>query len=178
MSEAKLPGMVCAAWWRQTFADDDGAARAARARLRRCATPAEALTIESVHDLNAQLRAAEYRPGADRLALVAIMLAYVSEEGNHRLAEAFGRRRLKDSPRLLSELRFQALVRITEQRELVAPLRRAMAVVRGTPLRVAELAADLYFWNERTRIAWCFQYYDSSNAAPEQGEFHLEETDA
>ena len=41
--------------------DETAELRMARARLRRCTTPAQAQAIEAVHDLNAQLRAAGYR---------------------------------------------------------------------------------------------------------------------
>ena len=75
MNETKSPGAICASWWHRNVGNDDGAARMTRARLHRCSTPAEALCIEAVHRLNAQLRAAGYHPGADRLALVAIVLA-------------------------------------------------------------------------------------------------------
>ena len=180
MSEttSKSPGAVCADWWRQTFAADDGAARMVRARLRRCATPAEALTIEAVHDLNAQLRTTGHRPGADRLALAAIVLAHVTESGNRRLAEVFGQRESKDGPRALSELRFQTLIHTTDYKALIAPLRRAMAIVRGTPVNVVALAADLHRWNENTRTNWCFQYYGASDAAPARSEAYLEEIEA
>ena len=97
-TQPRSPGAVCVAWWRRTFGADDGAARMVRARLRRCATPAEALAIEAVHELNAQLRATGHRPGADRLALVAIVLAHVAENGNRRLAEVFGRRNRGTAP--------------------------------------------------------------------------------
>ena len=177
-TQSKSPGTVCAGWWRQTFADDDGAARMVRARLRRCATAAEALTIEAVHDLNGQLREAGYRPGADRLALVSIMLAHVTDSGNRRLAEVFGQRQSKDSPRMLSELRFQTLIHTRDRTELIAPLRRALVIARGTPVNIAALADDLYRWNEGTRTDWCFQYYGASDAAPAQRETNLEEIEA
>ena len=177
-TQSRAPGTVCAGWWHQTFDNDDGAARMVRARLRRCATPAEALAIEAVHDLNARLQVTGYRPGADRLALVAIALAHVNESGNRTLAEVFGHRESRDGPRVLSELRFQSLIHTANYTDLIAPLRRAVAIVRGMRVNVAALAADLYRWNERTRIAWCFQYYGAPDAVPAQGETNLEEIEA
>ena len=167
MSEAKSPGAVCAAWWHQTFGSDDGAARMARARLRRSATAMEALSVEAVHDLNARLRDAGHRPAADGLALLATVLAQVSENGPLRLATAFGRREHKDAPRALSTLRFQSLISTIDPTELITALRRAMAIVRATPIDVAALAADLYRWDQSVRTAWCFQYFGAPTAAPE-----------
>lgn len=158
--------MICVGWWRRTFANDDGMVRA---RLRRCATPAEVLTVEAVHELNGEFRAAGYRPGAERLALVAVTLAHVDESGSLRLAEAFGRRERRGGPRALGELRFEALIHAADCTDLIALLRRAMGSVRGMPVDVAALAADLYRWDEDIRTAWCFQYYGASDAAPAQG---------
>ena len=98
MNETKSPGAICASWWHRNVGNDDGAARMTRARLHRCSTPAEALCIEAVHRLNAQLRAAGYHPGADRLALVAIVLAHVAESGSRKLAETFGPERIEGWP--------------------------------------------------------------------------------
>ena len=164
--------MVCAGWWRQIFGDREGSAHVVGGPLRRCDTPAEALAIESVHDLNSQLRAMGYRPGADRLALVAISLAHVNENGILKLAEAFGQRKPRRGARVLSELRFQALIHATDWTALITPLRRALASVRGKPVNVAALAADLYRWDEHSRTAWCFQYYGASEAVPAQIETH------
>ena len=168
MSGKKSPGTVCAGWWWHAFSADDGAARMTRARFRRCTTPAEALTVEATHDLNGRLRSAGYHPRADRLALVAIVLARVTEDGRPRLATVFGRRESRNSPRALSEMRFQNLIQTTTQADLIRPLRRAMSIVRRTPVNVSALGNDLYHWNEGTRTAWCFQYFGATDAAPKQ----------
>ena len=168
MTETGSPGATCARWWHQAFGGDDGPARTARARLRRCTTASEALTIDAVHDLNAQLRAKGFRPDADQLTLIAIALAYVAAAGDLGLATEFGRRTGKDRSRALSEQRFQALIRTTRHAELVAPLRRAMTIVRGAHIAVAPMAADLYRWNEKTRTKWCYQYFGAADAAPER----------
>ena len=168
MTQTGFAGGICAHWWHHALGGDGGPARTTRARLRRCTTASEALTIDAVHDLNAQLRAKGFRPDADQLTLIAIALAYVSAAGDLGLATEFGRRAGKDRPRSLSEQRFQALIRTTRHAELVTPLRRAMAIVRGARIAVAPMATDLYRWNENTRTQWCFQYFGASDAAPER----------
>ena len=42
-----------------------------------------------------------------------------------------------------------------------------MAVIRTAPIHVPALASDLYYWNERTRNSWCFQYFGTGDADPE-----------
>lgn len=167
MTAAPTPGRIAASWWHRAFHDEHGSGRAVRARLRRCVTPVEAVAVEAVHDLNGQLRAAGHRPRADRLALLAITLAHVEEDGPRPLAELLGVRPVKDAPRTLSELRWQALIRVTQPLELISPLRRALAIVRHTPVNVGALAGDLYRWNETTRTKWCFQYFGAGSSAPE-----------
>ena len=168
MTETGSPGAICAHWWHQALGGDDGPARTTRARLRRSTTASQALTIDAVHDLNAQLRAKGFRPDADQLTLITIALAHVGEAGDLGLATVFGRRAGKDRPRALSEQRFQALIRTTRHGELIAPLRRAMAIVRRAQIAVAPMATDLYHWNENTRTQWCFQYFGAADAAPER----------
>ena len=168
MTETGSLGPICAHWWHQALGGGDGPARTTRARLRRCATASEALTIEAVHDLNAQLRTKGLRPRADQLALIAIALAHIAEAGKPELATELGSRAAKDRPRALSEQRFQALIRTARHAELIAPLRRAMAIVRRAQIAVAPMAADLYRWNEDTRTKWCFQYFGAADAIPER----------
>lgn len=170
-------GSVCASWWQHTFAKDDGYARMTRARLRRCTTPADALIIGAVHDLHAQLKkAGHYHSSADQLALIAITLAHIAEKGETKVATAFGRRHDgQNSPRALSELRAQVLLQITDRAELITPLHRALAIVRHTPINIAALADDLYYWSEKTRTRWCFQYFGASDSIPTQ---HHEEPNA
>ena len=168
MTENGSLGAVCAHWWHRTFGGDYGPARTARARLRRCSTASETLTIDAVHDLNARLRVKGRRPDADRLALIAIALAHVVEVGDLGLAAEFGRRAGKDRPRALSEQRFQALIRTERHAELIVPLRRAMAIVRRARIALVPMADDLYYWSESTRTKWCFQYFGAADAAPER----------
>ena len=161
-------GSLCNEWWRQTFGSDDGVARMARARLRRCTTAVEVLTIESVHDLNRVLRDLDYCPSSDQLALITVALAHVDGVGEEKLARLFGHQVTKDSPRKLSTLRFQRLVHTNERAQLIGPLRRAMAIVRQSQINVAALSTDLYYWNERVRSEWCFQYFGAANAEPDK----------
>ena len=167
MTAAPAPGSVAAAWWHRTFRDEHGSGYASRARLRRCLTPVDAIAIDAVHDLNRHLDAAGHHPCADRLALLAITLAHVEEDGQHPLAELLGARRGKGASRVLNKLRWQALIRITDPRELITPLRRAMAVVCHRPIHVGALAGDLFRWNDTTRTKWCFQYFGAGGSAPE-----------
>ena len=154
---------ICIKWWKNNLEKDDGFTRNTRARLRRCSDPIDALLIENVYELGAMFQLAGYKGvNADCLALIAIGISHVQVSNNNKLAEIFGRRVSKDGLRILSEQRFQTLIRTTNRRELILPLRRALTIVRHHPINVAALASDLFYWNDNTRISWCFQYFGAS----------------
>ena len=169
--------LLCLEWWRRTFGQDTGVARMIRAQLRRCSSPVEVLTIESVHDLNRILRDYGHQPSPDQLALIATVLADVenNEERKEReackIATLFGRKTPKDGPRALSALRFQRIIHTRDRAQLITPLRRAMAIIRKNPINVIALARDLYYWNERTRNSWCFQYFGAEKTEPRKTQY-------
>lgn len=150
-------------WWKIALSDS-GPGKSARAKLRRATSPSEILSIAEVHELYAALGR---NISPDRLALIAATLARVQESDAKPLARLFG---LKsgETP-ALSEMRFQNLIRTTDPAALIAPLRRAMAVV-GNRANVGHLARDLYYWGEKIRVQWCFDYYGAPSAAPETTE--------
>ena len=45
------------------------------------------------------------------------------------------------------------------------PLVRALRVAKGSA-NVCQLAADLYWWNDKTRTDWCFDYHGAADAKP------------
>ena len=159
-------GDICARWWRSAINVDTGRARKTRAELRRADTPLAVLGVSAVHDLNRILEEVGYglchRPdGPDRLALIAVVLAHVKEGRGATAARRFG----AGDPKPLSVLRFNTLIRAETPRELIRPLVRALAIIGGST-DVRKLADDLYWWNDRVRTDWCFDYYGASNAKP------------
>ena len=157
-------GTICLNWWRVLTNKDIGRSRADLARLKRVNLVADALVIHSVHDLNKSLadEGCDMRRCPDKLALITVALAQIKESNNLRLAQIMG----QGNQKLLSEIRFDRLIRIQEPAELAVQLRRALAVV-GHRANVARLAQDLFYWNDKTRAAWCFDYYGASSATTE-----------
>ena len=164
-------GEVVVSWYGSALGSDGGAARAARARLRRCEAPVEALAVAETHELNRQLRASGRKPTADQLTLLATVFAQLKGTYGDRLAAMFGKQETRDAPRPLSQLRFQALIRVRSHRGLIAPLRRSFGVLGSEPAcNGRALAEDLYFWNDKVRNNWCFQYFGAPFAEANQGE--------
>lgn len=166
MTETHSIAATCMDWWTACIAAETETAKRARAQLRRAASVTDALGVGAAHELNRRLLAAGHdlrqrHDGPDRLALIAVALAQVSEDLRATAARRFG----SGNPRALSALRFDALIRAREPRQLMRPLVRALRVIRGCA-NVRRLAADLYRWNDTTRNSWCFDYYGAGDAGP------------
>lgn len=148
-------GQLAFRWWQRELRDN-GPGRMARAQLRRCTTPVEALSLPVTHALHADLDGA-LRGRADTLALIAVALANVRDYVGSGAAQLMGE--------TVSAMRFQALIRTKEPAELIDPLRRVLNQI-DNKANVGRLAGDLYFWNDRTRNSWCFEYYGAATADP------------
>lgn len=145
-------GQIILGWWSRALGDrQSGPARALAARLRR-ASPIEALAEPEIHDLAGRLALHGTRLDGARLARLVTLLAEVREHAPQTLA-----RRLGGAEPALSPLRFQRLMRATEE-ELPEALRRAI-VMADRKCNVAALGEDLLAWSEKTRGRWCFHYY-------------------
>ena len=154
---------ICKNWWATCIAAETGAARQARAELRRSTNVTDALGVLATHELNRRLVGAghDLRKRPDRLALIAVMLAHVTQDQLETAAQRFG----SGEPKALSGLRFDAIIRVREPRELMRPLARALRLIKGAA-NVRKLAADLYWWNDKTRADWCFDYHGATHAKP------------
>ncbi|MEM8589026.1 MAG: type I-E CRISPR-associated protein Cse2/CasB [Pseudomonadota bacterium] len=161
MSEAKdTPGQVILSWWGRRLNRDTGAARKARAQLRRATSPLEVLTLDVTHDLHGHLGINLARgDGPRRLALVAATVAGLDSSVRASLPRRFGEKD-GDNPRL-SPMRFECILRAGDDWELAIRLRRALPIV-GRTANVAGLGADLLRWGEDVRTRWCFDYFGAA----------------
>lgn len=176
MSNTQSPAEICKVWWDTCIAAETGGARQARAELRRAAGVTGALGVSATHELNRRLVSAGFdlrkrRDGPDRLALIAVALAQVTQDQRETAAQQLGAGK-QNKQKALSGMRFNALIRAKEPRQLMRPLARALRIIKGAA-NVRRLAADLYWWNDKTRTNWCFDYHGAMDAKPT-----LEETNA
>lgn len=158
--EKKGPGAIALGWWSREIAPRDiPAAKGLSARLRRAA-PLAVLCEPAVIQLASALG---LRPAqADRLVMVATLLAEIRENSAETLAK-----RLGGAEPALSSLRFQRLLR-AEGEELTDHLRRAITMAERR-CNVAALATDLLHW-EAARSRWCFHYFGADAPAKESKE--------
>ena len=181
MSETeKKRGQIILSWWGQALGNnpvfDNGAARKARAQLRRATTPSEVLSLDVTYALYEGRSTRHGQAASDglrqtgidlsrkdhgplRLALVAAVIAGLDGTARSSLPHRFGEKD-GDNPRL-SHLRFQRILRAGDDWTLATRLRRALPLV-GRTADVGRLGADLLDWGENIRNRWCFDYFGAS----------------
>lgn len=142
-------------WW---LALNDN--RGDRAELRRCSTLAEVAFTPAYHRLRLNLMKFG-TVNVDSLAMVAGLAARVkSNIAGNTLAEQMATGKSDGSARL-SGLRFRRLLKIKERDELFTAMGRVIALLGGV-VNLQSLANNLYYWNDRTRKQWAFEYYTKS----------------
>ncbi|MBE0448542.1 MAG: type I-E CRISPR-associated protein Cse2/CasB [Actinobacteria bacterium] len=145
-------------WWKQL--DNN---RGERALLRRCRSLADVVFSPAYH----RLRWAVSRFGSvddDRLALIAGLAARIkSNSEGISIARQMATGKADGSAKV-SGLRFRRLLKVRDQDELFTAMTRIIALLGGS-VNLQSLTQSVYFWNDRTRKQWAFDYYSK---APEE----------
>jgi len=142
-------------WWDALDKD-----RGERARLRRCHSLAEVTFSPAYHRLRQALER-HGRVDDDGLALVAGLTSRVKvSTDSSSLAEQMASGKSDGSARV-SDLRFRRLLKVKGKQELLGAMTRVIALLGGTA-NIQSLAQSVYFWNDRTRKDWAFEYYSKA----------------
>ena len=172
MTESCKLGDRAQEWWRDYMEPAPrrrGAARAAMARLRRAASPMEALMEPATLDLARRLG----RTGEQELARVGILaavLAHVRETDNRAVARAAGPPQptadpgKDDEEAVLKYGRFRRLLQADDD-DLLDQMRRLVHLL-GNRAKVSDLACSILFWGDRMRRRWVLGYYGLDARTP------------
>ncbi len=170
-------------WWDQ-YCGPKAADRGVRARLRRCRSTREAISVQAAATLGVRLGAIrdELTAEGERALDLARVLAHVTEDDARRPMQAAGWKVFpgeraesefssEERPRL-SSVRFQRLLTVEEGEELVRAFIRLVRLLDGK-VGVRQLAYDFRYWGhpeygERIRRRWAFDYYAAASAAPDE----------
>ena len=159
---------IAVEWWRDLVSEEpggrttQGARRAARARLRRAATP-----IEVMQEPEALRLIRRLPRDPDRAAILAGVLAFVREPDDQPIARAIGRESFDEDKALMSKARFQRLLQ-TPGNELMDPLRRLVRLTKGRA-NVRDLSLTVLYWGDRVKKRWIFDYYGASDSLRSPG---------
>ena len=145
------------AWWR--WLDEN---RGERAILRRCGTLTDVVFSPAYH----RLRSAVSRFGFvddDGLALVAGLTARVKDDiDSGSISEQMATAKSGgDAKARVSGLRFRRLLKVKEREDLFGAMTRVTALLGGS-VNIQSLAHGVYFWNDKTRKEWAFDYYSKA----------------
>lgn len=144
-------------WWEGLDQD-----RGERATLRRAAAPSEVVFGSSFHKLLSGLRRRGYPLSADRaaaLASVAGLAAHVKVHvGGASIAQQMATAKSSGTGARVSGLRFRRLLAVSDGDELYPLLLRVVRLLDGH-VNLVSLANAAFWWNERTRKEWAYDYY-------------------
>ncbi len=149
-------------WWSDLISEKPGR-RAARARLRRAATPLEVIQEPTALRLIERLPSENW----DQVAILAGILAVVREDDKTKLARAIGRKKIDDKEAVMSEPRFRRLLQSRDE-ELLDAMRRLVLLNKGKA-NVTDLSFAILRWGGSIKKRWIFRYYGVSESSPRQG---------
>ena len=138
--------------------------RGDRAALRRASGTVQVMFNPAFHRLWRKLKNTRWK-NAERVALIAALAARVkAHDPTAPFASQLGTVPVsRDKPKL-SGLRFRRLIQNTDHEELLPVCSRAIALLDGK-VNLIDLAESVYWWNDRTRKQWAFDYYDAAPSA-------------
>lgn len=155
---------AAASWWYGLQPDPDTGRpgdRATLAKLRRCATVAEAMTEPATITLFRRMGATGPTQ-LPRIATLAAVLAHLREDlPEGRVARHLG----PDYPEApetarMSPLRFRRLLEAAPGDDQLTAFRR-MVVLAGGSLPLRDLARSLLDWNDERRRRWIYDYWNA-----------------
>lgn len=164
-------------WWRATISGADGD-RGARAQLRRCRTPLDAVTVPAALALARRLgrvpepgAPAWKQKGFERALVVAVVVAHVREDVAVALLRALGwatfpgaktESEVPEGRPALSELRFRRLLQ-TQGSDALIPAFARLVALAGGKADVMDLARVLLGWDEdRTKRDLALTYFHAN----------------
>jgi len=151
-------------WWREMQPDPANRRsgdRAGLARLRRCATVAEAMQDPAAITLFRRCGAT----GPNDLPVIGLAAAVLAHLRQDQPAQRVARQIGPEAPEkpetaLLKPLRFRRLMEATTDDERLTAFRRLVALAGGT-LSLADLADALLDWSEWTQRRWVYDYWNA-----------------
>ena len=141
-------------WWKNL--DEN---RGKRADLRRCHNIDEVAFTPSFHSLRKEL--SEFRINQEALAAIAGVLSHVKSSDTNLSPPAQMSTPKPGSQKVaVSDLRFRRLLTIDDRNELFTTMIRIVRLLDGR-VNIFDLANSIYWWNERTKKQWAYDYYEN-----------------
>jgi len=143
-------------WWNQLKAD-----KGRRAELRRAKNLEEVFFIPAYHSLLKRLRPTNWHSSRN-IALIAGIVAHVENNADRiPFAAQMARPGKTGKKACVSGLRFRRIIQHKTQEDVFGPLIRIIRLL-DKKANVKDLVQKLYWWNDRARKDWAFEYYSKA----------------
>jgi len=140
-------------WWR-ALEEDKGE----RALLRRALGPDEVSLTPAYVRLLFGLKAKGHHVNQKKLAIIAGLVSHIERETDASLAASMAEPKAGGSGARVSGLRFRKLLAVKDAEDLYQLMLRTIRMLDKTA-SLYDLAKSIYWWNERTRREWAYDYY-------------------
>jgi CRISPR system Cascade subunit CasB len=153
-------GSVLLAWWKGLESD-----RGERAFLRRASNIMEVAFSPAYHRLLGRLQEQSGTVNREALAALAGLATHVKThtDSGGSLAKQMATPKAGGSGARVSGLRFRRLLAVAEREELYPLFIRVIRLLDGN-VNLLSLANAVYWWNEKTRKQWAYDYYSTAPA--------------
>ncbi|TVQ41551.1 MAG: type I-E CRISPR-associated protein Cse2/CasB [Wenzhouxiangella sp.] len=146
-------------WWEQLEQN-----RGDRAALRRASSIEQVMFNPGFHRLWHRLTDSPWSR-AERVALIAALGARVKHHDPRKsFAAQLGSPPSGREKAAFSGLRFRRLLQASQPNELLQACSRAITMCDGR-VNLTNLAESVYWWSDRDRKSWAFDYYEANPAA-------------
>lgn len=156
MSKNKLDYEPIIQWWRELVDDQH---KGARAKLKRCKTPEEAL----LNSDQIRLKQKTSDQHINGLEIIANLLANIDNEGatSKRLAEQMVTPIKGKKNPIVSEIRFRRLLKCDTREELHPQLLRVIKILgnQSSVINVYDLIESIHYWGDDRKRRWAEDYY-------------------
>jgi len=154
-TESQEASRIIKTWW-QALED----MRGERAQLRRCKNVEQVLFVPYYQTLYWSLSNQSSWKNRIAIAAVAGLLAHVDTNPPPlTLPQQMAQSKPAGDKPVVSELRFRRLVKCETHEQLYPTLRRVILMLNRS-VDIVQLAESVYWWNDKTRQDWAFQYYE------------------
>ena len=149
---------ILRSWWKGLDHD-----RGERALLRRSSSPTEIVFSPAYHRLLGQFQQRGYIINRVALAAIAGLAAHVKVDTgpDKSVAKLMAGPGSGGNRAKISGLRFRRLLAMNHRDEVYPYLIRVIRMLDFN-VNLLDLANSVYWWNEKTRMQWAYDYYETS----------------
>jgi CRISPR system Cascade subunit CasB len=169
-------GEVILNWWNELNRSPGN-----RANLRRCNTPSETVFLPVSHILISKLedcKDIQFKLSSDRICAIAGILSHIKEDSNQSFARQLSQKKPGSEQAVVSDIRFRRILQYSNISEDELFYQKIIRVIHHVDRKVniLDLFASLYFWGDKVKKQWAYDYYGTFNISENENSSEQENT--